>query len=162
MALAGCRPLGQEIGCDLNFQQGKWLQGNYQLLSLWRLQKNFSKDPNVTHTHLDSWTFDSRETVMMGCNCHDAPEFWRLCCFSRCSTLIKILTNYRSMVEFLKLLPSTITMKWGWEVGQRRERKPDCLTQLHLLVFNSGDFEAGKYIFSQVKKDINMYDHGKF
>ena len=66
------------------------------------------------------------------------------------------------MVEFLKLLPSTITMKWGWEVGQRRERKPDCLTQLHLLVFNSGDFEAGKYIFSQVKKDINMYDHGKF
>lgn len=47
------QPLGQEIGCDLNFQQGKWLRGNHWLPSLRRLQTYFSKDPNATY-------FDSR------------------------------------------------------------------------------------------------------
>lgn len=85
------------------------------------LDKLLKRPKHNTHTHLYSWTFDSCETVMMGFYCPDAPEFWRICRFPRCSALIKILMNYRSLVEFLKLLPSTITMKWGWEVGQGRE-----------------------------------------
>lgn len=38
----------------------------------------------------------------MGFYCPDAPEFLEDMSFPRCSTLIKILMNYRSLVEFVE------------------------------------------------------------